>query len=65
MLSRESSPSDFCNVSMTTCWFLMKCELNSVARESSVVTVVLMVTLRSIDSSLLSKAVWLVNRLSI
>ena len=44
-LSRESYSSDFCHVSMTTCWSLMRFELNSVARESSVVTVVLMVTL--------------------
>ena len=50
---------------MTSCWSLMMFELNSVARESSVVTEVLIVTQRSIDSSLLSKAAWSVNRLSI
>ena len=62
-LSWESAASDFCKVSMTSCWSLMMFELNSVARESSVVTEVLIVTRRSIDSSLLSKATWLVNRL--
>ena len=40
---------------MTSCWSLMMFELNSVVRESSVVTEVLIVTRRSIDSSLLSK----------
>ena len=63
-LSWESAASDFCKVSMTSCWSLMMFELNSVARESSVVTEVLIVTRLSIDSSLLSKATWLVNRLS-
>ena len=49
------------------CWeYIIELKLeNSVARESSVVTEVLIVTRRSIDSSLLSKAAWLVNRLSI
>ena len=40
---------------MTSCWSLMMFELNSVVRESSVVTEVLIVTRHSIDSSLLSK----------
>ena len=61
----ESSASDFFKVSMTICWSLIWFELNSVARESSVVTVVLIVTRRSMDSSLVSKAARLINRLSI
>ena len=61
-LSCASAASDFCRESMTICWSLMVLALNSVARESSVVTVVLIVTRRSIDSSVCSNAAWLTGR---
>ena len=65
MLTWESAASDFCRVSMTSCWSLMMFELNSVAREKFGGYRGVIVTRRSIDSSLLSNAAWLVNRLSI
>ena len=64
-LSCASVASDFCKESMTICWSLMVLALNSVARESSVVTVVLIVTRRSIDSSVRANTAWLDNRSSI
>ena len=64
-MTRVTSHRSATPAHITGHWSLMVFALNSVARESSVVTVVLMVTRRSIASSLLSKAAWLDKRLSI